>query len=60
MWKIYQWTIEYRNYSILAILRGPEQFSAITHKEKYKTLKVTLYQEPFSLSISIEASLLYR
>jgi len=30
------------------------------HKEKWKTLRVILYQEPFSLPVPIEADLLCR
>jgi len=45
---------------ISAISRESEQFPAIMHKEKYKTLRATLYQEPSSLLILIEADLLCR
>ena len=57
VWKLHQWTIGHRNYSIPAILREPEQSPAITHKEKCETLRAILYQEPPPLPISIEADL---
>ena len=57
VWKLHRWTTEHRNYPIPAISRGPGQSPAITHKEKYKTLRATLYQEPPLLPIPIEADL---
>ena len=60
VWKLHWWTTEHRNYPILAISRGPGQSPAITYKEKYETLRATLYQEPLSLPIPIEADLLCR
>ena len=42
------------------ISRGPRQSSAITHKEKCKTLRATLYQEPLPLPIPIEADLSHK
>ena len=55
--KLHQWTIGHRNYSIPVISREPGQSPAITHKEKYKTLRATFYQESPSLPIPIEADL---
>jgi len=49
-----------QNYPILVLSREPGQSPAITHKEKCKTLRATLYQESPSLPIPIEANLLCR
>ena len=57
VWKIHQCTIEHRNYAILAISRETGQFLTIIYKEKYKTLRATLYQELLSLLTSIKADL---
>jgi len=57
VWKLHQWTTGHRNYSIPVISRGPGQSPAITYKEKYKTLRAILYQEPPLLLIPIEADL---
>jgi len=51
---------EHRNYPILVLSREPGQSPAITHKEKCKTLRATLYQESPSLPIPIEVHLLCR
>jgi len=60
VWKLHWWTTEHRNYPIPAISRGPGQSPAITHKEKYKTLRATLYQESSPLPTPIKADLLCR
>jgi len=52
--------IGYRNYPIPAISREPGWFPAITHKEKYKTLRIIFYQEPFPLLVPIKADLSYK
>jgi len=56
VWKLHRWTIGHRNYPILAISRGPEQSSAITHQEKCETLRATLYQEPLPTPIEADLS----
>jgi len=60
VWKLHQWTTEYKNYPLSVISRGPEQSPTITHKEKYETLRATLYQEPPPLYTPIKANLLYK
>jgi len=57
VWKLYWWTTGHRNYSIPALSRGLGQSPVIMHKEKYETLRTTLYQELSSLLIPIKADI---